>query len=52
VRGGELFENLARTVGGTVVDANHFPFAYVVLYGKGFERAFGEFLFVTHRDND
>ena len=51
VRRGKLFQNFAGGVRGTVIDANHFPFAYVVLYGEGFERALGEFLFVSHRDD-
>ena len=52
MRGGERFENFFCAVRGAVIDANHFPFAYVVLYGEGFKRAFSKFLFVSHRDDD
>ena len=52
MRGRELLENLARGIRRAVVDANHFPFAGVVLFGESFQRTLCEFFFVTHRHHD
>ena len=49
--GGEFFQDFAGGIGGTVVYANHFPFAHVILFGKGFQGALREFFFVTHGDH-